>query len=147
MKFTSPPYSHRIHNHKSHVLSFADPCLQKQRDYTYPSNFNCRSFYQCSKNGRSVPMCCRDFYRFDYNLQECTPDVSCNISCNQREGQEYYNLSADQLMKTDPYGKKNSCVEIHVENLFNYITKGICDRSKYLYFICVSRMLFEAYFW
>lgn len=80
-----------------------DPCLQKQRDYTYPSNFNCRSFYQCSKNGRSVPMCCRDFYRYDYDLQECTPDVSCNITCNQREGQEYYNLNADQLMKTDPY--------------------------------------------
>lgn len=80
-----------------------DPCLQKQRDYTYPSNFNCRSFYQCNNKGRSVPMCCRDFYRYDYELQECTPDVSCNISCNQREGQEYYNLSADQLMATDPY--------------------------------------------
>lgn len=98
------PYNHRIHNYKSNGLSFADPCLQKQRDYTYPSNFNCRSFYQCSKNGRSVPMCCRDFYRYDYDLQECTPDVSCNITCNQREGQEYYNLNADQLMKTDPYG-------------------------------------------
>lgn len=95
---------HFIHSNSWHLLT--DPCLQNQRDYTYPSNFNCRSFYQCSKNGRSVPMCCRDFYRFDFQLQECTPDASCNISCNRREGQINYQLSADELMKTDPFGNE-----------------------------------------
>lgn len=86
---------------------FTDPCLSRTvgEDYSYPSNFNCRSFYQCSKSGRSVPMCCRDNYRYDYDTQQCRPDKSCNISCSQREGQEYYNDYNDQMQKTDPYGK------------------------------------------
>ncbi|XP_062608391.1 uncharacterized protein LOC134270217 [Saccostrea cucullata] len=80
-----------------------DPCARFEMGYTYPSMFNCRSFYQCNRAGRSVPMCCADDFRYDDITKECVLDRSCNISCSQREGQDYSRLSQEQLMRTDPY--------------------------------------------
>ncbi|XP_048754487.1 uncharacterized protein LOC125665731 isoform X3 [Ostrea edulis] len=118
-------------------LCDADPCLSRTvgEDYSYPSNFNCRSFYQCSKSGRSVPMCCRDNYRYDYDTQQCRPDKSCNISCSQREGQEYYNDYNDQMQKTDPYDCFLRPVVGKPSKYYNEVAKMEQDCAESTYYV------------
>lgn len=53
--------------------------------FTYPSDYNCRSFYRCSNTGTSVPMCCNAFYKYDHATGSCQPDSSCSIDCTKRE--------------------------------------------------------------
>ncbi|XP_061179521.1 uncharacterized protein LOC133188155 [Saccostrea echinata] len=100
-----------------------DPCARFDMGYTYPSRFNCRSFYQCNRAGRSVPMCCADDFRYDDIAKECVLDRSCNISCSQREGQDYSRLSQEQLMRTDPYECVLRRVPGKPEKYYNEVAK------------------------
>ena len=52
---------------------------------TYPSHFNCRTFYKCNKNRQSLPMCCNKGYAYDHNVQGCAPDPYCKLHCAERE--------------------------------------------------------------
>ncbi|XP_061179522.1 uncharacterized protein LOC133188156 [Saccostrea echinata] len=62
-----------------------DPCLFHPPRYTYPSEYNCRSFYRCSNNRKSIPMCCRAFFKYDHRTGSCQPDNGCSIECTKRQ--------------------------------------------------------------
>nr|XP_022304433.1 uncharacterized protein LOC111111636 [Crassostrea virginica] len=63
----------------------SDPCLYMKYRSTYPSHFNCRTFYKCNKNRQSLPMCCNKGYAYDHNVQGCAPDPYCKLHCAERE--------------------------------------------------------------
>nr|XP_022304452.1 uncharacterized protein LOC111111646 isoform X11 [Crassostrea virginica] len=63
----------------------SDPCLMLPARSTYPSDFNCRSFYRCSGAGKSVPMCCNANFRYDHRTMSCQPDSRCTIGCLERQ--------------------------------------------------------------
>lgn len=65
--------------------SFLDPCRMLPARSTYPSDYNCRSFYRCSNTGNSVPMCCNALFKYDHRTMSCQPDSRCNIGCRERQ--------------------------------------------------------------
>ncbi|XP_048750231.2 uncharacterized protein LOC125662088 [Ostrea edulis] len=62
------------------VLCKYDPCLTLTPGTTYPSNFNCRTYYVCSKGNRSLPKCCEEGNGF-LKSQGCTRSTSCKVEC------------------------------------------------------------------
>ncbi|XP_052682281.1 uncharacterized protein LOC128162900 isoform X14 [Crassostrea angulata] len=63
----------------------SDPCRMLPARSTYPSDYNCRSFYRCSNTGNSVPMCCNALFKYDHRTMSCQPDSRCNIGCRERQ--------------------------------------------------------------
>ncbi|XP_062608390.1 uncharacterized protein LOC134270216 [Saccostrea cucullata] len=61
-----------------------DPCKKMTPYATYSSGFNCRSYYECSKERRSVAMCCKNGYSYDPFKGRCVFDRSCDIGCASR---------------------------------------------------------------
>eukprot|EP00105_Crassostrea_gigas_P024923 XP_011445343.1 PREDICTED: uncharacterized protein LOC105340823 [Crassostrea gigas] len=63
----------------------SDPCLHSKYGTTYPSYFNCRTFYTCNRHQHSLPMCCNKGYAYNHQAQKCTPNPYCNVECAERE--------------------------------------------------------------
>lgn len=71
-----------LHAPPQYVL---DPCRMLPPRSTYPSDYNCRSFYRCSNARNSVPMCCSALFRYDHRTMSCQPDSRCSIGCRERQ--------------------------------------------------------------
>ncbi|XP_062574447.1 fibropellin-1-like [Saccostrea cucullata] len=66
----------------SNVLCKSDPCLNLPADSTYPSEFNCRTFYMCNRNMQSIAMCCDLGYAYDPEVKNCTRSRYCSLECS-----------------------------------------------------------------
>ncbi|XP_061180383.1 uncharacterized protein LOC133188924 [Saccostrea echinata] len=68
----------------SKVYCEEDPCKSMNPYATYSSGFNCRSYYECNKERRSVAMCCKNKYSYQPYKGRCVFDESCDIDCTSR---------------------------------------------------------------
>lgn len=95
-----------FHFHASvFCASFADPCLHSKYGTTYPSYFNCRTFYTCNRHQHSLPMCCNKGYSYNHQAQKCTPNPYCNVECAEREMAQ---TTVSPVTTTISMGSKNA---------------------------------------
>lgn len=105
--------------------SFADPCLHSKYGTTYPSYFNCRTFYTCNRHQHSLPMCCNKGYSYNHQAQKCTPNPYCNVECAEKEMAQ---TTVSPVTTTISMGSKNtfmfklySCIFINFLTFFLFL--------------------------